>query len=1005
MNNFRIFLIAALLLAVSDGFSQTPTLQAVTDQGNSTTNPVEIRNRDGLAFNVDPRSGNVRVHFLKPSVANMATMRFECTSNDITAGWEFYNSNQQKSLMYIRQISGFVGIGTTGTPSTMLRPQLAVNGDIRSDNTKVTLNNWADHVFDVSYQLRPLREVAAYIAQYKHLPDIPSRDEICAEGQNLGDMQVKLLQKIEELTIHLIDQEKEMAAQEKLIAQNRKLLAQRENRLVMLEAYMMPPTDTVPLTIDQDVMERPAIKTALVNAINRQVVNTMPGDSMVNTLPFDRLGLGGLHTSARSQFTGYMRAGKTNVGISGMQRVFDNMKDSTRKLQYINNKLRGFYALRDRQSPGSFTLPGKPENKLKGASWTSTYSDSTGAMSGWWNEGLISDVFSIGSIPFQLNYSTLSGYDYAHAALQPAQFAKISFDREAYLDKINQQLQKKYDLQKYFLEDLDIKAGMKQYVAQQLATMKGKDSLSNTLSVEQLMYLDSVQLNNVLQRNGDTASGYYQRVMSLKKQLGGVKEMNKVLGSQREVTQNVTDWMKDPGNTANMADRLMQLGPLQRLMMHMKALRVGSIGADASKGSVSDLFMTGAMGSFLKGNKFIMLGMGKSKEMGIQDVGLQSATGNAAYSMQFLRIGRGDIGKRQSHVSVLNANAKPNQQYGFSTSAISRNIFVGAVSKQLSLGDLGTLDLELSKSSGQFGTNAQDAASVSKSAAGQFMNDIWATAAIGMAYNGDVKKLGLSHKVYVNYAGLGYVNPGAPFASRGTFQYGLHVKRNWLKNRAMVSVRTDIRNLAVSPLSDDKRRSMQYAFDGRYRFTRRFSLSMNLLQHSLNEMSDGKQQTAFLNRKLSFMSQANGKIAGKSFSNSSSIGLQQLNYLQPEMPIKSLFVNVSSMQTWMAGPGMFMVSVLYSRDLNNAAVYNNLLNTEGGYQYMLWKLSCSSTLVYMDSKEIVTQVGLRQQVAAQLLKRWSVSMSADGRHNIRNTAANYYYGRFNTAMSLHYQIN
>jgi hypothetical protein len=59
----------------------------------------------------------------------------------------------------------------------------------------------------------------------------------------------------------------------------------------------------------------------------------------------------------------------------------------------------------------------------------------------------------------------------------------------------------------------------------------------------------------------------------------------------------------------------------------------------------------------------------------------------------------------------------------------------------------------------------------------------------------------------------------------------------------------------------------------------------------------------------------------------------------------------------------------------------------------------------MDSKDVVTQIGLRQQVSAQFLKRWSLAISADGRKNLKNTAANYYYGRFNTAMSLHYQIN
>lgn len=766
--------------------------------------------------------------------------------------------------------------------------------------------------------------------------------------------------------------------------------------------------DTIPLNLAaRSLIKQPYLKPAVLNDINNRVDRLPVEDTPVIAFPFDKLGLGDLHANARSQFMQYMKEGKPATGIARMQQTFTGLKDSTRRMQYIDSKLRGFYALKSKALPAGLSIPGKPENKLKSASWQTTYGDSTGLMSGWWNEGAVSDVVTLGSIPFQLNYSTLSGYDYTSVNLQDAHFMKISFDKAAYMDKIRQQVQKKYDLKKYFLEDLDIKSTMKKYAADRLSAIRAVagDSPIQELSADQLIYLDSTQLKNVMLRTGDTTSASYKEIMALKAQLGDVKEMNKMFSSQQLLSGSVDSWMQEPANTARVTENLLHLGGLQRLMLYLKDLNIGSIGTSVSKGSMSDLFMTGIAGSFLKDNKFLMLAGGKSTEMSVQDVGLQSATGRSNYGMQFIRLGRGDIGNKQSHVSVLNANAKPQRQYGFNTPAISRNIFVGSVSQQLSLGELGTLDFELSKSSGQFGNNSREAAAVSKSAAGRFMDDMWATASIGMAYNGALKKAGITHKVYFNYAGLGYVNPGTPFASRGTTQYGFAVKRSWLKNKAMASLRTDIRNLAISPISDNRRRSLQYAVDARYRFTRRFSLNMNLLQHTLKEISAGEKHTAFLNRKISFASQANGKIGGRSFSNNSSFGLQQLHYLQPAATLKSLFMNAASMQTWMAGRGMVIVSAMYNRDLNNTAVYNNLLNTEGGYQYTLWKLSCGSSLIYMNSKDIVTQIGLRQQVSAQLLKRWSLNLSVDARHNLHNTTTNYYYGKFNTAMALHYQIN
>lgn len=717
------------------------------------------------------------------------------------------------------------------------------------------------------------------------------------------------------------------------------------------------------------------LKTAVMDSLNKKYINFSSQLSQ-DALPYNRMGLTGLHPVARQEFMEYVKAGKSTAGMAKMQAMFHGLQDSTKGRQFIDNKLRGFYALKPQ---ASLSLPGMPENKLKGISWQTTYSDTTAMMSGWWNEGVLQDQISIGSIPVQLNYSTLSGYD---NALENSHFLKFSFDREAYMDKLNQQLQKSYNLNKYFLDDIDVKSSIKAYAAAQLDSTKGN------VSADQLIYLDTTQLRNTLK---DASPEYQEKVMALKNQLGGVKEMNQMLGAQKEAQRTVGGLAHQPENTTRMAANLLNMSGLQRLMMNMKELKVGSIGANASKGTVSDLFMTGATGSFLKSNKFVMIAAGKSNELGVQDVGLQSATGQSSYGMQFLRFGRGDIGSGQTHFSTLNANAKP--QAG--NAAISRNVFVGAISQQCSLGSFGTIDVELSKSNSQFGNSA--AATVSKSAASHFMDDIWATASIGLAYTGDVKKWGMSQKVYLNYSGLGYVNPGSPFGSRGTLQYGFMLKRSWLKNKAMVSLRTDLRNLAVSPLTDDKRRSQQFSLDGRYRFTRKLSVSMNMLQNTLRENG----ATAFLNRKISVMSQANGKMGGLPFSNNATLGIQQLNY----QTIHSLFVNMGSMHTFMAGPGMVVVNVFYNRDLKDAAIYNNLLNTDAGYQYTLWKVvSCGSSLIYMDSKDVVTQIGLRQQISTQLMKRWSLAISADARKNLKNTAANFYYGKFNTAMSLHYQI-
>lgn len=64
----------------------------------------------------------------------------------------------------------------------------------------------ADYVFDPAYHLRGLADVSAYIQQNHHLPDIPSEAEVKEKGVGIGEMQSKLLAKIEELTLHLIQE-------------------------------------------------------------------------------------------------------------------------------------------------------------------------------------------------------------------------------------------------------------------------------------------------------------------------------------------------------------------------------------------------------------------------------------------------------------------------------------------------------------------------------------------------------------------------------------------------------------------------------------------------------------------------------------------------------------------------------------------------------------------------------------------------------------------------------
>jgi hypothetical protein len=102
--------------------------------------------------------------------------------------------------------SGTVGIGTSTTGTSY---KLVVEGKIGAREVVVTQYAWADHVFKDDYNLKPLDKVEEYIKTHKHLEGIPTRAEVKKNGVPVGEMQAKLLQKVEELTLYTIAMKKE----------------------------------------------------------------------------------------------------------------------------------------------------------------------------------------------------------------------------------------------------------------------------------------------------------------------------------------------------------------------------------------------------------------------------------------------------------------------------------------------------------------------------------------------------------------------------------------------------------------------------------------------------------------------------------------------------------------------------------------------------------------------------------------------------------------------------
>ncbi len=143
------------------------------------------------------------------------------------AGNDIYLSSAGYTpALMINGTTNNVGIGTNNPTY-----KLSVNGNIRSKEVIVE-TGWADYVFDEKYELLQLVDVEKYIQKYRHLPNIPSAVEIEKNGLQLGDTQKKMMEKIEELTLYMIEANEQ-------IKNSKKQIEILENKIRKLEDYRL----------------------------------------------------------------------------------------------------------------------------------------------------------------------------------------------------------------------------------------------------------------------------------------------------------------------------------------------------------------------------------------------------------------------------------------------------------------------------------------------------------------------------------------------------------------------------------------------------------------------------------------------------------------------------------------------------------------------------------------------------------------------------------------------
>ncbi len=203
------------------GFSPTGDYATIQRGSSVTVNSIGVGigtidpdARLHVPFGVDAGLANTNNGYLmlgQTTSGNLVLDNNEILARNNSVGTDLFIQNDGGNLLLCGSEQGAVGIGVTSAATLPAGYLLAVDGKIISEELKVQLSgNWPDYVFQDNYQLKSFDHLRSFIKENKHLPNIPPAAQVEKNGIEVGDMQKRMMEKIEELTLYILELEQRL---------------------------------------------------------------------------------------------------------------------------------------------------------------------------------------------------------------------------------------------------------------------------------------------------------------------------------------------------------------------------------------------------------------------------------------------------------------------------------------------------------------------------------------------------------------------------------------------------------------------------------------------------------------------------------------------------------------------------------------------------------------------------------------------------------------------------